>query len=121
MDALGGAMTHFQPNNIPWEDQGGNGRRKILRLEENIYVALIQWDAGFKLPQVDIHGGEETVYVLEGTFQDGGPPMRPGSIVRGDAGSSHVPFTDDGCTFLVVRSLIPGEREMIVPGEWKRP
>ena len=113
-------MSYFQPDDIPWEEQGSLGRRKIIRLENDLYVALIQWDAGFKLGAVDYHGGEETVYVLDGTFNDGGPSCKPGSIIRGDAGSSHTPWTDDGVTFLVVRSLVPGEREKIVPGPWKR-
>lgn len=116
-------MTYFMPSDIPWEEQTSQSRRKIIRLEDDLYVALIQWDAGFKRQDVDRHGGEETVYVLDGTFSDGGPACGPGSIIRGDAGSSHQPWTDDGVTFFVTRTLTPGEREKfeVPPGSWKRP
>ena len=116
-------LTYFMPDDIQWEKQTDKSRRKIIRLEDDLYVALIQWDAGFKRADVDRHGGEELVYVLDGTFQDGGPACGPGSIIRGDAGSAHQPWTDDGVTFFVTRSLTPGEREKIEvpPGSWKRP
>ncbi len=114
-------FTYFMPNDIQWEVQTPHSRRKIIRLEKNLYVAMVQWDAGFKLPHVDHHGGEETVYVLEGTFYDGGPPCGPGSIIRGDAGTSHQPRTDDGVTFYVVRTLVDGDFERIAPNGWERP
>ena len=117
---VGYGMSYFGGGDIPWEAQTENSRRKILRLEDDIYIAIIQWDAGFLLPHLDIHQGEETVYVLEGTFKDQGGTCGPGSIVRGDVGSSHIPGTDDGCTFFVTRSLAPGERDQIAP-QWQRP
>ena len=113
-------MTHFINDDIPWEPQTAKSRRKILRLEDNIYVALIQWDAGFTLPHLDVHQGEETVYVVDGVFRDQKGSCGPGSVVRGDPGSSHIPGTDKGCTFFVVRSLAPGEKERI-SADWVRP
>ena len=122
MDTVGQGMTHFLPDSIPWEPQTSQSRRKILRLEDDIYVALIQWDAGFTLGHLDVHQGEETVYVMEGTFRDQAGTCGVGSVVRGDTGSSHIPGTDDGCTFFVVRSLAEGERESIERGKkWVRP
>jgi anti-sigma factor ChrR (cupin superfamily) len=76
-------------------------------------VAIVHWDPGFELPGLDEHGGEEIVYVLEGTFVDQNRSSTPGTIIRGEPGSSHRPGTPGGVTFLVVRSLVPGERDRI--------
>jgi hypothetical protein len=51
-------------------DGGPASRRKILRLDDDLYVAMVQWDAGFELPGLDEHGGEEIVYLLQGTVTD---------------------------------------------------
>ncbi len=111
-------MSYFQFDDIEWEEQTPKSRRKILRLEDDLYVAIVRWDAGFTLPVLDEHGGEETVYILEGTFVDQYRSSGPGTIIRGEAGSSHRPSTPDGVTFMVTRSLVPGERQRIAPN-WR--
>jgi anti-sigma factor ChrR (cupin superfamily) len=68
---------------------------------------------GSSCPDSTSTGGEEIVYVLEGTFTDQYRSSRPGTVIRGAAGSSHRPGTPDGVTFMVVRSLAPGERARI--------
>jgi len=108
-------MSYFEEDDIEWEQQTPMSRRKILRLEDDMYVAITQWDAGFTLPVLDVHGGEELVYVLSGTFVDQYRKSGPGAVIRGDPGSSHQPGTPDGVTFMVVRSLAPGERQRIAP------
>jgi hypothetical protein len=40
-------------------------------------------------------------------------PLGAGTIIRGEAGSSHRPGTPDGVTFMVVRTLAEGERARI--------
>lgn len=118
--SAGPAMTYFAEEEIDWEIQTPKSRRKILRLEDDLYIAIVQWDAGFILPVLDYHGGEETVYILKGTFVDQFRTSGVGTIIRGDAGSSHRPFTPDGVTFIVTRTLVPGERQRIAP-KWTRP
>lgn len=108
-------MSYLAEADIPWETQTEASRRKILRLEDDLYVAIVQWDPGFVLPGTDHHGGEEMVYVLDGTFVDQYRSSGPGTVIRGEAGSSHQPSTPDGVTFLVVRTLAPGERARIAP------
>ena len=108
-------MSYFEENDMEWEQQTLMSRRKILRLEDDLYVALVQWDAGFTLPVLDVHGAEELVYVLSGTFVDQYRRSGKGTVIRGDPGSSHQPSTPDGVTFIVVRSLAPGERQRIAP------
>ena len=108
-------MSYLHENDIEWEQQTPASRRKLLRVEDHLYVAIVQWDAGFTLPGVDEHGGDETVYVLEGTFVDQYRSSGPGTVIHGEPGSSHQPSTPDGVTFLVVRTLAPGERDRIAP------
>jgi anti-sigma factor ChrR (cupin superfamily) len=109
-------MSYYGENDLAWEEQTAKSRRKILRIEDDLYVAITQWDAGFRLAGVDEHGGEEIVYVLEGTFVDQNQSSGPGTVIQGAAGSSHQPGTPDGVTFFVTRRLAPGERERIAPG-----
>jgi anti-sigma factor ChrR (cupin superfamily) len=113
--ALIDGMSYVLDEDIPWEQQTPASRRKILRIEDDLYVAIVEWDAGFTLPGLDEHGGDELVYVLRGTFVDQNRSSGPGTVIRGAAGSSHQPGTPDGVTFLVVRSLVPGERVRIAP------
>jgi hypothetical protein len=49
----------------------------------------------------------------EGKLTDQYRSSGPGTVIRGEAGSSHRPGTPDGVTFMVVRSLAPGERDRI--------
>jgi hypothetical protein len=51
--------------------------------------------------------------MLQGTFTDQYCTSGPGTVIRGEPGSSHQPGTPDGVTFMVVRSLAPGERGRI--------
>jgi anti-sigma factor ChrR (cupin superfamily) len=106
-------MSYFGQDDVEWQTQTPHSRRKILRLDEDLYVAIVQWDPGFVLPADDHHGGEEIVYVLEGTFVDEYRSSGVGTIIRGEAGSSHRPGTPDGVTFMVVRSLAEGEAARI--------
>ncbi len=108
-------MSYWDIEEIEWEQQTPHSRRKILRLEDDLYVAIVQWDAGFTLPVVDEHGAEETVHVLDGTFCDQYRTSPAASIIRGAPGSSHTPSTPDGVTFYVIRRLVPGERDRIAP------
>jgi anti-sigma factor ChrR (cupin superfamily) len=106
-------MSYVPEADIEWEIQTPHSRRKVLRLDTDLYVAIVQWDAGFVLPADDHHGGEEIVYVLQGTFVDQYRTSGAGTIIRGAAGSSHRPSTPDGVTFMVVRTLAEGERARI--------
>jgi hypothetical protein len=43
-------MSYLAEADIEWEPQTPASRRKVLRLDEDLYVAIVQWDAGFRLP-----------------------------------------------------------------------
>jgi anti-sigma factor ChrR (cupin superfamily) len=47
------------------------------------------------------HGGGEEFIVLEGVFSDEHGDYGPGSYIRNPPGSSHKPFSADGCTIFV--------------------
>ena len=106
-------MSYVAEGDIAWETHTPASRRKILLMDKDLYVAIVQWDAGFELPGLDEHGGEEIVYVLQGTITDQYRTSGAGAVIRGEAGSSHRPGTPDGVAFMVVRSLAPGERDRI--------
>ena len=48
-----------------------------------------------------VHGGGEEFLVLAGTFSDEHGDCPAGFYVRNPPGTSHVPFSKDGCTILV--------------------
>lgn len=91
-------MSYVAEGDIAWETHTPASRRKILLLDKDLYVAIVQWDAGFELPGLDEHGGEEIVYVLQGTFTDQYRTSGAGAVIRGEAGSSHRPGIPDGAS-----------------------
>ncbi len=97
--------TYIDSTSAAWEDAGPGSRRLVLRSDDSNYVALVRWEPGFELPYVDRHGGEELVYVLDGTFVDEYGSSGPKTVIKNAAGTSHRPGTPDGVTFLVVRTL----------------
>ncbi|GAC1322643.1 MAG: hypothetical protein NVSMB13_01350 [Mycobacteriales bacterium] len=105
-------MSYVDASDIEWDVQTPSSRRKVLRFDDDLYVAIVRWDAGYELP-LDEHGAQELIYVLEGTFVDENRSSGPGTIIRAEAGSSHQPSTPDGVTFLVVRSLVADEHARI--------
>jgi anti-sigma factor ChrR (cupin superfamily) len=72
------------------------------------------------------HGGGEEFLVLEGTFSDEAGDYPPGTYVRNPVGSTHAPFSQEGCTILVklwqmhpddqTRVVIPTANTPWVPG-----
>jgi len=70
------------------------------------------------------HGGGEEFFVLSGTFCDESGEFPAGSYVRNPPGSSHKPFSKEGCTILVkLRQMRPEETERIAvdtnTGNWQ--
>ncbi len=61
------------------------------------------------------HGGGEEFFVLSGTFCDETGEFPAGSYVRNPPGSSHKPFSREGCTILVkLRQMRDDDRERVV-------
>ena len=81
-------MTYNDPNSLDWQQQTPKSRVKILKPDSGLYIALVQWDAGFQLPNRDHHDREELVYVVNGTFVDQHRASGPGTFIRCEAGTS---------------------------------
>jgi len=62
--------------------------------------SIVRYLPGSRFPE-HTHGGGEEFLVLEGVFSDETGDYGPGSYVRNPVGTSHAPFTDDGCTIFV--------------------
>jgi anti-sigma factor ChrR (cupin superfamily) len=108
-------MAYLDDTTMDWEHQTPKSRRKILKGRSDLYVALVQWDAGFGLPIVDHHGREELIYVVKGTFVDQHRASGPGTFIRCDPGTSHQPSTPDGCTFVIIRDITEEEQQRLLP------
>ncbi|MEA5520851.1 cupin domain-containing protein [Limnoraphis robusta CCNP1315] len=73
------------------------------------------------------HGGGEEFLVLDGIFSDEHGDFGPGSYVRNPVGSSHTPFSNDGCTIFVKLWQMDladqtGVRiDAVNDGAWQRP
>ncbi|CAK6700217.1 hypothetical protein MNNICLKF_02820 [Synechococcus sp. CBW1107] len=61
-----------------------------------------------------VHGGGEEILVLEGTFSDELGDYPAGTYLRNPAGSSHAPFSAEGCTLLVkLQQMHPADQERV--------
>ena len=62
-----------------------------------------------------LHALGEEILVLEGTLSDEAGDYGPGSYLKNPPGSSHAPFSVDGCTlFVKLRHLQPQDSERVV-------
>lgn len=61
-----------------------------------------------------LHALGEEIMVLEGTFSDAQGDYGPGTYLRNPPGSSHAPFSRDGCTlFVKLRHLDPHDTQQL--------
>jgi anti-sigma factor ChrR (cupin superfamily) len=66
------------------------------------------------------HGGGEEILVLEGTFSDEHGDYPCGTYLRNPVGSSHAPFSDEGCTILVkLQQMHPADQQRLVIDTWR--
>lgn len=91
-------------NQLPWEESPMKGvyRRKLDRIGDEVARAtsLVKYDPDSYFSSHTHDGGEEFL-VLEGTFSDEHGDYSAGTYVRNPIGSSHTPFTKDGCVIFV--------------------
>jgi len=80
----------------------GVDRKMLDRLGDEIARAtsIVRFLPGSRFPTHSHDGGEEFI-VLDGTFSDGSGDFGPGSYLRNPVGTSHAPFTKQGCTIFV--------------------
>ncbi len=105
----------------------GVDRKRLDRIGGEVARAtsVVRYAPGSEFP-THVHGGGEEILVLEGIFSDETGHYGPGTYLRNPIGSSHAPFSKDGCTIFVklhqhaeddrVQFAIPTHEREFVPG-----
>jgi anti-sigma factor ChrR (cupin superfamily) len=112
---------------LPWQPSpmAGVERRLLDRSGGEIARAtsIVRYAPGSRFERHH-HGGGEEILVLEGTFADELGHYPAGTYLRNPAGSSHAPFSPEGCTLLVkLRQMHPQDQQRLViatdPMAWR--
>ena len=89
---------------LPWMDSpmAGVQRRMLERDGDEVARAtsIVRYAPNSHF-SAHTHGGGEEFLVLDGIFSDEHGDYGPGTYVRNPVGSSHTPYSKDGCTILV--------------------
>ena len=90
--------------NMEWETSEADGvlRKRLERIDADPepVTTIVKYQAGSSFrPHKHING--EEIFVLEGTFSDNHGDYQAGSYLRNPPGSSHAPFSEQGCTIFV--------------------
>lgn len=94
----------------------GVDRLMLDRIGEEVARAtsIVRYERGSRFSSHTHDQGEEFL-VLEGTFSDSSGDFPAGSYVRNPPGSSHAPWSEDGCTILVkLRQFDSNDLERVV-------
>ena len=102
---------------LPWQDSpmAGVQRRMLERDGDEVARAttIVRYAPGSYF-SAHTHGGGEEFLVLEGTFSDEHGDYGPGTYIRNPVGSSHTPYSKDGCTILVkLWQMDPDDRQRV--------
>ncbi len=89
---------------MAWEPSPAKGvdRRKLDRDGDEVgrVTSIVRYAAKSSFSE-HTHGGGEEIFVLSGTFSDEKGHYPKGSYLRNPIGSSHAPFSEEGCTIFV--------------------
>ncbi len=94
----------IETESIDWELSEADGvlRKRLERInaDPEPVTTIVQYQAGSSFrPHKHIYG--EEILVLEGVFSDNHGNYAAGSYLRNPPGSSHAPYSTDGCTIFV--------------------
>ncbi len=102
---------HWQPSPSPLvqrrmlERDGGEVARA---------TSIVRYEPGAAFPSHQHDRGEE-IFVLDGTLSDEFGDYGPGTYIKNPPGSSHAPFSKEGCTlFVKLRHLDPQDQVRVV-------
>ena len=103
----------------------GVERRMLDRLGAELARAtsIVRYAPGSRFERHS-HGGGEEILVLEGTFSDEHGDYGAGTYLRNPVGSSHAPFSAEGCTILVkLQQMHPADQQRLMidthNGTWR--
>ena len=104
-------------NDHPWQPSPVSGvwRKPLAReeAERGHATSLVRYAAGASFPRHGHPLGEE-ILVLEGTFSDEHGDFGPGTYFRNPPGSSHAPFSREGCVLLVkLHQFLPDDSAQV--------
>ena len=110
---------------LPWTDSPMTGvqRRMLDRDGEEVARAtsLVKYAPNSHF-SAHTHGGGEEFFVLEGTFSDEHGDYPAGTYIRNPVGSTHTPFSKEGCTILVkLRQMHPEDQQRVVVDTTRSP
>ena len=102
---------------MPWcaSPMPGVERRMLDRCGAEVARAtsIVRYAPGSHFER-HVHGGGEEILVLEGTFSDELGDYPAGTYLRNPAGSTHAPFSAEGCTLLVkLQQMHPADQERV--------
>jgi anti-sigma factor ChrR (cupin superfamily) len=103
---------------LDWQSSPAAGvvrkRLELVGRDKPRLTTLVQFAPGSSFNKHGHDGGEEFL-VLSGIFSDADGDYGPGSYVRNPPGTSHAPYTDEGCKiFVKLRQFHPLDREQLV-------
>ena len=113
-----GRREVVRPDDEPWRPSPSPGvdRRMLDRVGGEVARAttIVRYAAGSRFDRHTHDKGEE-FFVLRGVFEDEHGAYGPGTYVRNPPGSSHAPFTKEGCTiFVKLRQFDDSDTERVV-------
>ena len=102
---------------LPWVEspEPGVERRMLERSGGEVALAtsIVRYRPGASFAR-HVHGGGEEFLVLDGTFSDEAGDYPRGTYVRNPPGSSHAPFSREGCViFVKLRQMRSVETETV--------
>lgn len=94
-----------------WSATSAEGLSRIpLHRRGDESVALVRFAPGARLPH-DPHPGGEEVFVVEGVLSDESGDYPAGTWLREPPGSSHAPFSREGCVIYVKEGHLRAQPE----------
>jgi anti-sigma factor ChrR (cupin superfamily) len=111
-------MEVVRPGDAEWvaSPQKGVSRLMLDRIGDEIARAtsLVRFEPGSFFPHHE-HGGGEEILVVEGSIEDEHGRYPTGTYLRDPIGSSHSPFTKEGCLlFVKLRQFSPKDAARVV-------
>lgn len=107
-------------NDHPWQPSPVSGvwRKPLAReeAERGHATSIVRYDPGCSFPRHGHPLGEE-ILVLEGIFSDEYGDFGAGTYLRNPPGSSHAPFSKEGCVLLVkLHQFLPNDSAQVCIG-----
>ena len=92
-DLTGWDITHGAETEwVPWGGEGAPARAKVLGTGDGYYLVLVEARTGYTGAPHE-HENAEFSYVVSGTVEHQGVPMKAGDGYVAAAGSTHTGFT----------------------------